>query len=160
MMHVEPQKEHQWLKKLVGQWTFESESPGEAGQPPTKLKGSETVRMLGDVWMIGEGQGEMPGGGMGHMVMTIGYDPQKKRFVGSWIGSMMTNFWVYDGFLDESGKVLTLESDGPSMTGEGMSKYRDIIEIVDDNHRILSGNILQADGTWMRFMETHYRRKQ
>ena len=26
MMHAEPQKEHQWLHKLVGEWTYESEA--------------------------------------------------------------------------------------------------------------------------------------
>ena len=34
------------------------------------------------------------------MIMTLGYDPQKKRFVGTLIGSMMTHLWVYDGALD------------------------------------------------------------
>jgi Protein of unknown function (DUF1579) len=31
----------------------------------------------------------------------------KKRFVGTWIGSMMTYMWVYDGELDRSERVLT-----------------------------------------------------
>jgi hypothetical protein len=26
-MMAEPQKEHQWLEKLVGDWTYESEAP-------------------------------------------------------------------------------------------------------------------------------------
>jgi hypothetical protein len=25
-MHVQPQKEHQWLQKLVGEWTYEIEA--------------------------------------------------------------------------------------------------------------------------------------
>lgn len=40
-MKTEPQKEHQWLQKIVGEWTYEGEGIMEAGQPP--LKESETL---------------------------------------------------------------------------------------------------------------------
>ncbi len=33
-MNIEPQKEHQWLQKLVGDWTYEAEATMEPGQPP------------------------------------------------------------------------------------------------------------------------------
>ena len=42
----------------------------------------------------------MPGGGTATTMMTLGDDPQKKRFVGTWVGSMMTYLSVYDGELD------------------------------------------------------------
>ena len=42
----------------------------------------------------------MPDGGPATMIMTLGYDPAKKRFVGTFIGSMMTNLWVYEGELE------------------------------------------------------------
>lgn len=29
-MKVEPQKEHEWLHQLVGEWTYESECPTAA----------------------------------------------------------------------------------------------------------------------------------
>ncbi|TXT39001.1 MAG: ribulose kinase [Planctomycetota bacterium] len=62
-MHAEPQKEHQWLQRLVGEWTFEAECSMGPDQPPMKSTGSEVVRSLGGLWTIGEGQGEMPDGG-------------------------------------------------------------------------------------------------
>jgi hypothetical protein len=93
--------------------------------------------------------------------MTLGYDPQKKRYVGTWIGSMMTHLWVYDGELDPSKRVLTLGSEGPSFTGDGtMSKYHDVIEFKSDDHRILRSRVQGADGTWQEFMTAHYRRKK
>jgi hypothetical protein len=33
-MQAEPQKEHQWLQKLVGEWTYETEAIMEPDQPP------------------------------------------------------------------------------------------------------------------------------
>jgi Protein of unknown function (DUF1579) len=42
-MKTEPQKEHQWLQRLVGEWTYESECSMEPGKPPEKFEGSESV---------------------------------------------------------------------------------------------------------------------
>jgi hypothetical protein len=89
-MKTEPQKEHQWLQKLVGEWTYECKASMEPGKPPEKLEGSESVRSLGGLWVVCEDRGGMPGAGMATTLMTLGYDPQKKQYVGTWVGSMMT----------------------------------------------------------------------
>ena len=62
-----------------------------------------------------------------------------------------------------NGKVLTLDAEGPSFTpdgapGGGTTKYKDAIEIVSPNHRILTSRMLTPDGTWQQFMTAHYRR--
>jgi len=91
--------------------------------------------------------------------MTLGYDPQKKRYVGTFIGSMMTHLWVYDGALDAAERVLTLDAEGPSMAAEGkMAKYQDVIELKSDDHRMLTSHVLGDDGTWHQFMTANYRR--
>lgn len=160
-MKAEPQKEHNWLHKCIGDWEFEVEAIMAPDQPPQKSKGTEQVRSLGGLWILAEGQGEMPGCGPANTLMTLGYDPEKKRIVGSWIGSMMTSQWLYDGELNEIENVLTLNSEGPSMAGDGsIGKYRDVIEFKNDDHRILSALHLDKDGQWKQFMTTHYRRKQ
>lgn len=160
-MQAEPQKEHQWLQQLVGEWTSEAECSMSPGQPSTKSYGTERVRMVGGLWMVGEGQGEMPGGGTATMIMTLGYDPQKKRYLGTWIGSMMTHMWHYDGEMDASDRILTPSAEGPSMAGDGtMAKYQDIIEIKSKDHRTLSSRVLGPDGTWNHFMTAHYRRRK
>jgi hypothetical protein len=159
MTLAEPQKEHQWLQKLIGDWTFETEAVMEPGKPPTKCAGMESVRSLGGLWMLCEGRGEMPGGGAALTLMTLGYDAAKKRFVGTFIGSMMTNMWLYDGALDAGGTVLTLDTEGPSFSDPAkMAKYQDIIEIKSDDHRVLSSRFLADDGTWNSFMKANYRR--
>jgi Protein of unknown function (DUF1579) len=159
-MKAESQKEHAWLQKFVGEWTFEGECSMGPGQPPMKSTGTETVRSLGGLWVLGEGRGEMPGGGPMTSIITLGYDPQKQRFVGTFVASVMTNLWAYDGTLDASGQVLTLDTEGPSFSGNGgMAKYQDIIELRNDNHRVLRSQMLGDDGKWHEFMTAHYRRK-
>jgi hypothetical protein len=101
----------------------------------------------------------MPGGGTATMMMTLGYDPQKQRYVGTWIGSMMTHLWVYDGTLDVAGSVLTLDAEGPSRVTEGkMAKYQDVMELKSEDHRVLTSRILGDDGQWREFMTANYRR--
>jgi hypothetical protein len=159
-MMAKPQKEHEWLQKLVGDWTMEAEASMGPDKPDEKTRGTESVRSLGGLWYLAEGQGEMPGG-PATMLMTLGYDPQKQRYVGTWIGSMMTQLWVYDGELDAAGKMLTLNADGPSMAAEGkMTKYRDVIEFKSDDHRVLTSHLLGDDGQWHQFMTAHYRRRK
>ncbi|MBD3886087.1 DUF1579 domain-containing protein [Phormidium tenue FACHB-886] len=160
-MQAEPQKEHQWLQKLVGEWIYETEVTMGADQPSEKATGTESVRSLGGLWILAEAQGEMPGCGEATMLITLGYDSQKQRYVGSWIGSMMNYLWLYDGELDAAEERLTLNSDGPAMTGnEKMAKYRDVIEFKSDDQRMMSSYVLNDDGQWHHFMTVNYRRKQ
>ena len=127
-------------------------------QPPMKTTGRETVRSLGGLWMIAEGVGETNGGDS-QSVMTLGFNPQTRRFVGTFISSGMTHLWPYDGALDASNHKLTLDSEGPSFAGDGtLAKYQDIIEFLSDDHRTLAAQVLGADGKWQPFMKTHYRR--
>jgi len=160
MQAPEPQKEHQWLQRLVGEWAVEGECSMGPDQPLMKNTGQENVRSLGGLWTIGEGSNDVPEDGNCDSIMTLGFDPQTKRFVGTFITSMMTHLWPYNGTLDATGKVLTLDSEGPSFAGDGtMAKYQDIIEFLSDNHRTLSSQFLGPDGQWVPFMKAHYRRK-
>ncbi len=160
MQNPEPQSEHRWLQRLVGEWTMEAEFTMAPDQPPTKTTGAENVRSLGGLWTVGEMEGGMAGGDTDRSIMTLSYDPSKQRFVGTFVASCMTHLWVYSGSLDSSGKFLTLDTEGPSFSGDGtLAKYQDIIEFLSEDHRTLSSQFLGADGEWQRFMTAHYRRK-
>jgi hypothetical protein len=160
MKSEEPQKEHNWLEKMVGEWNYEFETAMGADQTVKKFTGTEQVRSLGGLWVVGESQGDM-----GTSVVTIGYDTQKKSFVGTWVGSMMTHLWNYsNGWLNQDETVLTLESDGPAMSSEGkpiegkMARYRDIVELESPDHRILKSQMQTDDGEWQEFLTMHFRR--
>ena len=161
MMNPEPMAQHRWLHQLLGDWTCESTANMGAGEAPMQGTGTEHVRALGGLWVLGEGTGTMPGSDTGYMLMTLGYDLAKEAFVGAWVGSMMTNMWVYRGTLDADQKVLTLETEGPSFTGDGSTtRYRDTITLLGSDARTLTSSGLQADGSWKQFMQATYRRKR
>src|SRR5690606_24546071 len=112
-------------------------------------------------WMVAEGRGTMPGGSVGHTLSTVGFDPASGRFTGQWIGSMMTHGWIYDGELSDDGRKLHLHSEGPAFDGtDRMQAYRDTIEVVSDDERLLRGATRGDDGQWNEFMLTTYRRKR
>ncbi|RAK56623.1 DUF1579 domain-containing protein [Phenylobacterium deserti] len=158
-MNAEATKEHAWLSKLVGEWVGEVEGSDDPSVPAHPAW-TETVRTLGDYWVIAEGASTMPDGTPAHSIMSLGFDPAKGRFVGTWLGSMMPNLWVYDGALNDAGDVLALESEGPSFDVEGeMRRYRDSIELVSHDHRRLISEVLRPDGTWEEFMRLSYRRR-
>lgn len=160
MMNPEPHPMHRWLQQLLGDWTTESSCDTGPGEPPQQATGTEHVRALGDLWVLCEGTGTMPGGGHARMLMTLGYDPEKNVFRGTWVGSMMTHMFVYQGTLDASQKVLTLETEGPSFKGDGQTaRYRDVITLVGAGERTLTSFGEQPDGSWSQFMAATYRRK-
>ncbi len=98
--------------------------------PPMKSSMVTTMRKLGELWIVGEMVGETPGGTHATSIISLGFDPAKGRFVGSFITSMMTHLWPYDGTLDEAKQVLTLDSVGPGFSGGTDCKYQDIIEVL------------------------------
>ena len=118
-----------------------------------------SCKSLGGLWIVMESEGEDPNSGTWSSILSLGYDPQKKRYLGNFIASMMTHLWQYSGALDESGKKLILDTEGPRCEEEGMAKYQDIIEIINEDHWILSSRILEEDGKWCSFMSAHHRRR-
>lgn len=156
-MKTEAQQQHRWLLQLVGEWRFEVEAQMGPDKPVETFHGTESVRALGELWVLCEGSGEMPGGGIANTLMTLGYDSQRQRFIGSWVGSMMSHMWVYDGELDAEQKVLTLHTEGPDFSNAGKTaKYKDVIELKSAEHRVLSSHSLGEDGEWHCFMTANY----
>ena len=151
MMKTEPQAQHRWLKQFEGEWCGKSEAVGNGAQDDACWSGQESVRALGDLWVLFEGRGDMPDGDVAYTRMTLGFDPARGeggRFVGNWAGSMMTTLWQYEGELDAAGRVLSLYSEGPAFSGSGTARYRDTIEVVGPDERTLSSHVQDAAGNW------------
>jgi hypothetical protein len=154
------EQEHEWLKKFVGQWDVVSEGHGGEGQPAVKGKAVMKSSMLGQLWLVNASDMEISGMKMKSIQM-IGYDPNKKKYVGIWADSMVNHMWQYEGTVDEAGKKLTLDAEGPSMTGDGtMTNYRDAYEFKDDNTIIATSSMQGEDGEWTVIMEGTAKRRQ
>jgi hypothetical protein len=119
--------------------------------------GKETVRMVGNLWMVAESQVEISGMGQINAILTVGFDPTKNKFVGTWIGSPMTNLFVYEGDLDETRTILPLTTTGPKMMDPTKTAtYQDVIEIKSSTERLFWSQMLGEDGQWHRLMTIKY----
>lgn len=157
-MQAEPTAEHRWLQRLAGDWKYEMEAEGPPGEPPIRDSGTEHVRSLGDTWIQSESASPLPEGGTSVSLMTLGYDPARQQFVGTFVSSMMTHLWVYSGGTLE-GDLLTLEAEGPGYEDPStMVLYRDTIQLLSDDHRVHTSSHRLDDGSWHLFMTTHYHR--
>lgn len=153
-----PPKENEWLKQLVGEWETEAEMIVEPGKPPVKSKGIESIRSLGGFWIVSEMTGDCLGVPVTG-VMTVGYDPKTKKYVGTFVCSMCDWLFKYEGTIN--GKVLTLECDGPSPTDPTKTvKMRDVLEVKDKDTKLLTSSILGEDGKWQVFMTATSKRKK
>jgi hypothetical protein len=150
----EPQAEHFALERMVGTWDVKSSVTGPDGE------WSETCRSLDGMWYIAEGEGDMPGG-KAKTIMTVGYDPEKGKYVGTWLGTMMGMLWLYEGDLSEDGATLSLYTTGPDCEVEGRTaQYREQIIFQGDDHRLFVSATRQPDGSWKQFQELQYTRRQ
>lgn len=157
MQSPEPTPEQEWLLQLLGDWVFESECMMGPDQQPMKSSGKQTARSLGSLWTLSEMESVGPDGQSMRSVITLGFDPAKQRFVGTFVASCMTHLWPYEGQLDAARKVLTLDSAGPSFADDGaMAKYQDIVEIIDNDHHLLKSRFQNPDGSWTQFMSAKY----
>ncbi|MFZ4573340.1 MAG: DUF1579 domain-containing protein [Phycisphaerales bacterium] len=150
---------HRWLHSLVGTWEFEAECAPTPGGPVEKGTGRETVRALGDYWIIAESRNRMAGCDEMTAVLTVGYDNPRERFIGSWICSAMSTMFVYEGELDPEERMLPLRTTGPNpMDSMKPATFQDVIELQDRDNRLFWSAMLGEDGTWRRFMTARYRR--
>lgn len=157
-MHAEPQEEHRWLEQLLGEWTVRSEDP--AGTAPSDEAWVENVRSLNGLWIVCEGKGTMPDGKPGQSLMTLGFNPSTGRYVGTWVGSMMNHMWVYDGEIEDDGRTLALNCEGPDFENPGRTaRYQDRITLIDADRRTLTARVETGGGGWKDIMTADYRRR-
>jgi hypothetical protein len=153
-------KEHELLQRLVGEWEGSAEVAIAPGQPTIKVTTNEVYSTIGSLWVVSKCNGQMGDMKMESM-MTLGWDPEKKKVVGTWVDSVHNHLWIYDGSFDESGNVLTLEAKGPNMMKPGeLSNYRDILTFKGDDTKVMTSQMQQEDGTWKEFMQIEYKRKK
>jgi len=153
-----PIDKHEWLKKLVGDWRVESEMTTSDGEAQ-RSTGTESVKSLGGLWAFGEGSGQMPDGSTMEYKTALGYDVSFNVYRGCWFASVSSHLWKTIGELSADGRTMTLNCEGPHMERDGeTANHRDVIEIIDENHRTLTSYGEDDNGNWQQFMKAHYTR--
>jgi hypothetical protein len=153
-----PTAEHEKLAQFAGEWTCDSTFTMPGTDEPMTCKGVEKSKLMGGFWYVAEGEADMDGEKMGSL-MTVGYDPKAKQYVGTFICSAGDYQWKYTGKFDETGKKLILSTTGPAMMNpEEMVEYQEVIELVDKDHKKFTSSVKGDDGKWQEIMSMKYER--
>jgi hypothetical protein len=151
----QPGPEHEMLKKDVGTWDATVEFFMAPGAPPAVSKGVETNRLLGGLWFVSEFKSEMMGQPF-EGVGTMGYDPGKKKYVGTWVDSMSVSYSTVEGTYDAATKTLIAWMVGPDLAGQTM-KTKQTTEWKDADNRVFT--MYAPDGQTVTMRITYKRRK-
>ena len=157
-MVTKPVKEHEWLKNLLGEWKVESEMDMPDGST-IKSQGTASVTSLGGLWAFSENTDTMPDGTKLAAYFALGYDLTFKEYRGCLVMSASSHLWKYTGELSDDGKTMTLNCEGPNMAKDGETAlYRNMIELIDDDHRTHTSFGQDEKGEWQEFAKAHYTR--
>jgi hypothetical protein len=153
--------EHELLKKDVGVWDAACKFWMIPGQEPVVTQGVETNTMLGGTWLISEFKTDFDGTPfLGHS--QSGYDPVKKKFVGTWVDNMNAHMAVQEGTYDKETKTFTFVSRVTDAITTKVRISKMVVKHVDDDHRHFE-SFDKADGDqgdWIKTMEIKYTRKK
>ncbi len=156
-----PTKEHELLKQFTGEWEMKAETVPAPGQEAIKCEGKESSKMVGGFWFVAQNEGSMMGMPV-NSIMTLGYDPATKNYVGTFVCSMDSTLWKYTGSFDATGKKLTLETEGPSPLDPSnkKTKFRETLELKDKDHKKFTSLMQGEDGKWIEIVTMDYQRKK
>lgn len=150
--------EHELLKRFVGEWEITGECTTTPGSDPTENTGRTSSRLLGGRWVINEMVFDADGTEI-RGVQTLGYDPAKQKYIGTWTDSMMNHLWVYEGVYDEEKRTLVLDTMGPNMMGDGeLVPFQDTFEFVSEDKITMRSKAKDDAGEWVVFMTSEMSR--
>lgn len=146
------------LRRDVGAWDCDLRFYADPNGPPATSQAVETNHMVGNVWVVGDFKGEMAGTSF-HGSSQMGYDPKKKKYIGSWIDSASPYPTAMEGSYDPSTKMLTIVGTGKDPNG-GETKMKLVTVYKEDDTRTMTMYIGAGGDQWQRIMEVDYRRKK
>jgi hypothetical protein len=147
-----PGPEHALLKQFEGEWEGTMKSPaGESKAMATYKLG------YGGFWLTLDVKGEF-GGQKFEGRGTTGYDPIKKKYVGTFIDSVGPSLAISEGTFDKEGKTLTETGEAPGPDGKTM-KFKSVSEFKDKDTLIFTMYDVK-EGKDQEFFKITYKRKK
>jgi len=154
-----PGAPHKVLASMAGSWNTKTKAWMEPNKPPMESTGTcEQKMLLGGRYLQQEYNGEMMGSPFTGINL-IGYDNHTKKYVSTWIDSMSTGIYYFEGTASADGKTVTQESsyDDPV---RGPMVWRSVTRIVDDNTLEYEMYLTPKGGKKEKMMEMTVTRKR
>jgi len=154
-----PGTPHKLLDRMTGSWNTKTTSCTEAGKPPVESTGTCKQEMvLGGRFLHQEFAGDMMGAPFTGIGVT-GYDNHKNKYVSTWMDSMSTAIYYFEGTADPDGRTITQECLGDDPV-RGPMVWRSVTKIVDDNTHLFEMYGTDKSGKEELMVEITYTRRQ
>lgn len=153
--------EHKVLARYEGTWdgTVKSFAAGPDAEPMVSKATEVNTVLPGGLWMVSKFDGDFGGmkfEGRGQ----FGYDPAKKKYIGSWIDSLSPTMSILEGSYDPKTRTMTYTGDGTS--AEGIKYTQKMVTTTrDDGSRVFT-LYMKIDGAKdeAKFMEIAYQKRK
>ena len=155
-----PSPEHQVLAADAGTWDATIKSY-EGGSEPAVSKGTEVNEVLpGGFWVLSRFDGDFNGmkfQGRGQ----FGFDPARKKYVGTWIDSMSPTLSVLEGSYDAKTKTMTYTGEGVGPDAKTKFTQKMVTTMKEDGTRVFT-LYMKFDGApeEKKFMEITYTKRK
>lgn len=157
--YATPGKDHELLKKFVGEWNVEVKSWMKPGEQPMTSTGTMRSRLILEGRYVSCHFDGMMMGRKYTGLEIIGYDKFQKKYVTLWIDTMGTGFFLTSGLLDASGMVLTDTGTMPDPMTGGMQKVKDVTTFLPDGNYKYEMFMAMPDGKELKTMELVAKKK-
>ncbi len=150
---------HKRFAKLEGSWETSTRAWMEPGQPPMESKGTcEQKIILGGRYLQQEYQGDMMGQPFTG-INVLAFDNHTKKYMSTWIDSMSTGIYFFEGEGTGNQKTVTQECryDDPV---KGPSVWRSVTRYVNDNKIEFEMFLKAKRGKEQKMMEMTVTRKR
>lgn len=156
-----PLPEHKIVVTSEGTWdaTIRMFAAGPNADP-TVSKGTEVNEVMpGGLWLLSKFDGDF--GGMKFQGRgQFGYDPVKKKYIGTWLDSTSTVLSLLEGEYDAKTKTMTYVGDGFEPTQKVKFTQKMVIQTKDDGSRLFTLYMkFEGQPAEVKFMEITYIRR-
>ena len=154
---AQPTAEHKKLHENVGTWNVTCQYFWNPAEGPMETQGTETVEMLGEFWNVTRFETTIEGRPLIGRA-TIGYHPDEKTWVSTWIDSFNPRLYHFTGRYDEDGKVLTMHAKAPHPATGQMVDWRTTDEMLGPDEKRFEMFIGGPEGGEFKLASYHYQR--
>ena len=153
-----PSVAHALLAKMEGSWSVKSICWMNPGSPVESSGTSEQKMVLDGRFLQQEFSGDMAGSpfsGIGY----VGYDNHTGKYVSTWMDSMGTGIYYFEGTAGGDGRTITqtCNYDDPV---QGPVKWRSVTKLVDDDTLEFEMFTTNASGKEEKMAEMTYTRSK
>jgi hypothetical protein len=158
---LKPTEEHKILAADEGTWDANVKAfMAGPNADPAVSKGTEVNQvMAGGMWLLSTFDGEFGGAkfqGRGQ----FGFDPVKKKYVGTWIDSMSPTLSVLEGTYDAKTQTMTYTGDGVDAATKARFTQKMVTVRKGDGGRVFTLYMKFEGGEETKFMEITYTKRK